>query len=155
MVNTKDYSLKDLQGALKNLKKTSMFNGKVSGLNKSKIISILNDWNFDFTQLGLKAKRSRATKMTVPYRKYGSIKKAVERHQNEGSTQLEKAIKAEKTKRSKKIGPSLPRGMTYKGLYQSYLNDGNKELEGKIINMSRKGPGRPKGSKNKKKLINR
>jgi hypothetical protein len=56
MVNAKDYSVKDLQGALKNLKKTSMFNGKVSGLNKSKMISILNDWNYDFSQLSTKVK---------------------------------------------------------------------------------------------------
>ena len=47
-----------------------------------------------------------------------------------GNTQLEKAIKAEKSKRPKKMGPSLPRGMTYKNLYQTYQNVGNLELEG-------------------------
>ncbi len=152
MVNAKDYSVKDLQGALKNLKKTSMFNGKVSGLNKSKMISILNDWNYDFSQLSTKVKTTRAPRA----KKYGpslskgrTYKKLYEKYLEKGNTQLEKAIKAEKSTRAKKFGPKLPRGMTYKNLYETYQKEGNKQLEGRIQNMSRKGkPGRPKGSKN-------
>ena len=85
----------------------------------------------------------------MPYRKYGSIKKAVERYNLKGNTQLEQAIKAEKSKRPKKMGPSLPRGMTYKKLYQTYLNEGNKQLDATLPTMKKRG--RPKGSKNKKK----
>jgi len=36
MINIKDFSSKSLQDALKSLKRTSMFNGKVSGLKQIK-----------------------------------------------------------------------------------------------------------------------
>jgi len=141
---------KSLKDALKFLKKMKIYNGKITGLKKNEIYSALNDYSYDFSSISTKAPRApRATKATVPYRKRGVIKKAVERYNMYGNTQLEKAIKAEKSKRPKKFGPSLPKGMTYKNLYQTYQNEGNLQLEGKLQNMKKRG--RPKGSKNKKK----
>jgi hypothetical protein len=136
MVNIKDFSLDSLKSALKFLKKRSSYNGKISGMKKNEIFSILNDWNYDFSTLSTKA--PRAKKVLVPYRKSGSIKKAVERYKLKGNTQLEKAIKESKSTRPKKLGPKLPRGMTYKKLFQTYQNEGNLQLEGKIKNMERK-----------------
>jgi len=151
MANIKDFSAKSLLDALRFLKKTSSYNGKVSGLKKNEIFSILNDWNYDFDTLTAKAPRApRAKKVSVPYRKYGSMKKAVETYNLKGNTQLEKAIKASKSTRAKKMGPALPRGMTYKKLFQTYQNEGNMQLEGMLKNTKRR-PGRPKGSKNKAK----
>ena len=79
--------------------------------------------------------------MIVPYRKYGSIAKAVEKYQKSGNTQLEKAIKTEKGAKSvkkqlknprPKIGASLPRGMSYTRLEKKYIKEGNKQIEDAI-----------------------
>ena len=90
--------------------------------------------------------------MIVPYRKYGSIAKAVEKYQKSGNTQLEKAIKTGKkpksVKKPKVEGPSLARGMTYTRLQKKYIKEGNKQIENAIAQSlpqkQQKKRGRPK-----------
>jgi hypothetical protein len=45
-------------------------------------------------------------------------------------------IKNEKSAISRKIGPSLTKGMTYKSLYDKYKHEGNMELERIIQNLN-------------------
>ncbi len=133
--NIKDYSVKQLQDALKSMKSSGSYSGKINTLKKKELFDNLKNVSYNFSQLSVKGKKE-----IVPYRKYGSIAKAVEKYQKSGNTQLEKAIKTEKRNKSaKKInksvkkpkveGPSLARGMTYTRLQKKYIKEGNKQIE--------------------------
>ena len=53
-----NFSIPTLKSALKNLKKSSMYKGKISGLKKNEMLEILNNWNYDLSTLPTKPRKT-------------------------------------------------------------------------------------------------
>jgi hypothetical protein len=131
-----DYIIKkvkvaDLLSLVKILKAEGGYTGRTSGLKKADLVNILRSVNYDFRNL---ASAIPKPVQTVPYRKYGSLKKAVERYEKSGNKQLEKAIKAEKKGTVARVAKN-PYDVPYKKygrletLAKKYEKSGNKQLD--------------------------
>lgn len=129
----KSSKVADLLEILKSMKSAGIYIGRTTGLKKAEIVNRLQSLNFDFSSLAgnVRNKRTKSA-FDVPYRKYGSLKKAVNRYEKSGNRQLEKAIKKEKkqgkpTKSAFDV-PYKKYGRT-STLVKKYEKSGNKQLE--------------------------
>ncbi len=139
----KNSRVADLLEVLKSMKSAGIYTGKTTGLKKAEIVNRLQSLNYDFSELASivrpKIARTKPVVDTVPYRKYGSLKKAVERYEKYGNKQLEKAIKAEKkgtvARVKKEKVAKNPYDVPYKKygrletLAKKYEKSGNKQLD--------------------------
>lgn len=142
------YTLDELKGGLRVYKATGEYKGRISNLNKSQLMGILTNLNFPFSSL-------------PSYNKGVSKTKGVKKRGPFIGPQNFVENPTKKRGRPKKEGPTLPKGITYKSLAESYATKGNTQLN-KLIKATtsrktrsdkgkKRGKGRPKGSKNKPK----